>query len=52
MWEDSFLNIAFDRFGFSIDSGLLYLSISWELLLVSAVAFVAYKIIKRNKRVF
>ena len=48
MW-DSFLSIELDSYGFTIDSYWFYVSLSWQMLLVSAVAFVGYKIYKRSK---
>jgi hypothetical protein len=48
MW-DSFLSIEFDSYGFTLDSYWFYVSLSWQMLLVSAVVFIGYRIY-RNRR--
>ena len=45
MW-DSFLSIELDGYGFTIDSYWFYLSLSWQIIALSAAAIVAYKVYK------
>ena len=49
---DSFLSFEFDKWGFSVDSAPVYLSLSWSSLIVLGIEFIGYKIYKRNKNVF
>lgn len=49
---DKYLGLEFDRFGFSIDSAYVYVSLSWGAIITAAVILIAYKIYKkRNERV-
>ena len=41
--------IEFDEYGFQFETYWCYLSVSWPLLIVSALVILAYKIYKRKK---
>jgi hypothetical protein len=44
------MTIELDNYGFMLDLGdLLYVSLSWAMLITSAVIFAGYKIYKRKK---
>ncbi len=44
------MTIELNDYGFMIDAGdTLYLSLSWTMLLTSAVVFAGYKFYKRKK---
>ena len=44
------MTIELNEYGFMLDMGdFIYLSLSWAMLLTSAVIFAGYKIYKRKK---
>jgi hypothetical protein len=44
------MTIELDNYGFMLDLGdFIYLSLSWAMLITSAVIFAVYKIYKRKK---
>ena len=44
------MTIELNDYGFMIDAGnFLYLSLSWAMLITSAIIFAGYKIYKRKK---
>lgn len=45
---DKFVGFEFDRFGFSIDSADVYVSISWGALAIAAIVAIAYRIYKKR----
>lgn len=46
---DKIIGIELDKFGFSIDSEWVYLSLSWQFITLALLSGVAYKIYKRKK---
>ena len=46
---DKYLGIEFDKYGFSLDSAYVYVSLSWGALAVLLVSVVGYRIIKSRK---
>ena len=44
------MTIELDDYGFMIDAGdFFYLSLSWSVLMTSAIIFIGYKIYQRKK---
>lgn len=45
------LNIVIDDYGFTLDSQLFYVALSWEIIVTTVLLVIAYKIYKiwRNK---
>lgn len=48
---DSFFAVAFDQYGFLIDSEWFYLSISYNLLLIAGAFILARRFYVKRKRV-
>lgn len=47
--SEGIFTIELGRYGFMLDSEWCYISLSWELLAISALSTIAYKIYKRKK---
>jgi len=50
MWRDDFLTIHFDQYGFTLDTNLAYISLSWLTLGVLVLSVVGYKITRKQKK--
>ena len=48
--SETFFNIELSHYGFMFDTDWCYVSISWELIALSVVGAIVYKVIKRKKR--
>ena len=51
MWNDQFIGIHLDRYGLTIDSAWVYLSISYNLFLVIGAFIVARRFYLKRRRV-
>lgn len=49
---DKIIGIELDRWGFTIDSQWLYISIGWQLIGIATAALIVWRIYKRSQRVF
>lgn len=47
--SEGLLTIELGRYGFMLDTEWCYIALSWELLTISALIAIAYKIYKRKK---
>jgi len=47
--SEGIFTIELGRYGFMLDTEWAYVSLSWELLILSAVGVTIYKLIKRKK---
>jgi hypothetical protein len=47
--SEKIFTIELGRYGFMLDTEWAYISLSWELLAISAITFAGYKIYKRKK---
>jgi len=47
--SEGIFTIELGRYGFMLDTEWAYVSLSWELLTISALLTIAYKIYKRKK---
>ena len=43
------MTIELDQYGFMLDTEWCYVALSWQLLIISTLIFVGYKIYKRKK---
>lgn len=47
--SEGIFTMELGRYGFMIDTEWCYVSLSWELLILSVVGVTLYKVIKRKK---
>jgi len=47
--SEGMLTIELGRYGFMLDTAWCYVAISWELITLSVVGVILYKVIKRKK---
>ena len=50
MWENDFLSIHLDEYGFTIDSAWAYLSLGYEFLLIAGALILARRIYLKRMR--
>ena len=43
------MTIEINDYGFCLDTYVCYIALSWQVLVPSAIAFIAYKVYKRKK---
>jgi hypothetical protein len=47
--SEGIFTIELGRYGFMLDTEWAYVSISWPLIIISAIAYAGYKFYKRKK---
>lgn len=47
--SEGFFTIELGRYGFMLDTEWCYIALSWQLITVSVLGVILYKVIKRKK---
>jgi hypothetical protein len=47
--SENIFTIELGRYGFMLDTEWCYVALSWQLIITSAIALIAYKIYKRKR---
>ena len=48
--SEGIFTIELGRYGFMLDTAWVYVALSWEMIVLSLVGAIVYKVIKRKKR--
>lgn len=48
--SEGIFTIELGRYGFMLDTAWTYVALSWEMIVLSVVGAIVYKVIKRKKR--
>ena len=48
--SEGIFTIELGRYGFMLDTAWIYVALSWEMIVLSVVGAIVYKVIKRKKR--